>query len=70
MPDVIVLTAEEWRNIYFLPPAPSGRVPPEHVQVSLQAKGLATPPQADGRRYLTMLGDKVQRRAVPVKIEG
>lgn len=68
--DVIELTAEERQFLYFIPPAPTDMQPPEHVQASLQAKGLASATQAEGRRYLTLLGDKVQRQAVPVKVVG
>lgn len=66
----IILTAAERDALYFLPPAPGGRHPPELVQASLQAKGLATAPRDDGRRWLTVLGDQVRLGAQPCRIEG
>lgn len=69
-PPAITLTAEEAALIWFIPQAPGGKEVPEHVQAALEAKGLAALNPADGRRWLTLLGDKVRRGMVPVKIEG
>jgi len=48
---------------------PGGKVMPEEVQQSLQDPGLITAEQADGRRRLTMLGNKARRGAVPITIK-
>ena len=69
MPD-ITLTAAERAALYFFPPADGGKVTPEAVQLKLQDMGLLTAPQADGRRYLTVLGDRVCRGVIPVKVDG
>lgn len=66
----VVLTAEERDLIWFIPQADGGKEVPEHVQAALAAKGLAALNPADGRRWLTLLGDKVRRGVVPVVVEG
>ena len=68
--EVVELTAEERDNLWFIPQAPGGRVVPEHVLASLEAKGIAMTNPADGQRWLTLFGDKVRLGAVPVKIVG
>lgn len=67
---VITLTREEADLIWFIPQAPGGKEVPERVQAALEAKGLAVLNKADGQRWLTMLGDRVRRGMVPVKVEG
>lgn len=67
--DEIVLTAEEHRNFPFFPPAVGGRMPPAHVQASLEAKGLVRV-GVDGRRWVTVHGDRVRMGIVPSKIVG
>ncbi|WP_077036524.1 hypothetical protein [Pelomonas sp. KK5] len=57
----IELTAQEREALYFIPPAPGGRVVSEAIQMSLQQKGLVTPPREDGRRWLTLIGDQIRR---------
>lgn len=69
MSDEIVLTAEERRFFWFFPPAPGGVLPPEHVQQSLLAKGLVAK-GADGRYWMTVLGDQVRLGAHPSRTEG
>lgn len=68
MPEDIVLTAEEHLYFPFFPPAFGGKVPPDHVQLSLEAKGMVRM-HADGRRWVTLLGDKVRQGSVPCRIE-
>lgn len=65
-----VLTAEEREFIWFIPQAAGGKVVPEHVQVSLEEKGICRINPADGKRWLTLFGDKVRLGQVPVKYEG
>jgi len=64
----ILLTQAERHALYFIPPAPGGTQPPEEVQAALQAKGLATAPREDGRRWLTVLGDQVRLGQVPSRV--
>lgn len=65
----IVLTTAERASLYFIPPAPGGKVVPEDIQQRLQDQGLITAPQADGRRRLTVLGDKARLGSVAVSIK-
>ncbi|MDY0747638.1 hypothetical protein SNE35_24260 [Paucibacter sp. R3-3] len=65
----IVLAIAERASLYFFPPAVGGKVVPEEVQQGLQDNGLITAPQADGRRRLTQLGDKVRLGSVKVTIK-
>jgi hypothetical protein len=69
-PPATTLSSEERDLIWFIPQAEGGKVVPERVQASLEAKGICTLNPADGRRWLTVFGDQVRRGAVPVKIEG
>ena len=64
----ITITQAERDALYFIPPAPGGIEPDEAIQLSLEAKGLASPRQPDGRRWLTILGDQVARNSSQLKI--
>ncbi|MDN3922370.1 hypothetical protein [Roseateles violae] len=66
----IILSAEERDLIWFIPQAEGGKLVPERVQLSLEAKGICTMNPTDGRRWLTVFGDRVRRGVVPVRIEG
>lgn len=65
----IELTREERALLWFMPQADGGKVVPERVQLSLEAKGLVAM-GPDGRRGVTQVGDKVRRGALPVKVVG
>jgi len=65
----IILTTAERASLYFFPPAVGGKIVPEDIQQGLQENGLITAPQADGRRRLTQLGDKVRLGSVQVTIK-
>lgn len=60
-PDTLTVTAEERAAIYFIPQQVGGKVVSEEMQQRLQEKGLVTAPLADGRRWITILGDEVRR---------
>lgn len=55
------ITAEERAAIYFIPQMPGGKEVSEAMQQQLQAKGLVTPPNENGLRWITVLGDEVRR---------
>ncbi|MBV8501925.1 MAG: hypothetical protein JO006_09420 [Paucibacter sp.] len=57
----IRLTKEERDALHFIPQVEGGKVVSEAIQLSLQAKGLVTDVRPDGRRWLTLLGDRVRR---------
>lgn len=68
--DDVVLTAEEKRFFPFFPPADGGIVPPEHVRMSLEAKGLVALNKADGRYWVTVRGDQVRQGVISSRVEG
>ena len=55
------VTEEERDALHFIPQVQGGKIISESLQLRLQAKGLVTGIRADGRRWLTSLGDQVRR---------
>ena len=68
MSSEIVLTKEERAALYFMPQAVGGRVVPEEIQASLEAKGLVVATLRG--RWVTVLGDQVRLGTRAVRIEG
>ncbi|MET0207979.1 MAG: hypothetical protein ABW220_02995 [Burkholderiaceae bacterium] len=60
LPAGFVITEDERAALYFIPQAPGGMPVSEEMQQRLQDKGLATGIRADGRRWLTELGDRAR----------
>lgn len=67
--DLVVLTAEEKRFLYFFPPAFGGTQPPDSVRASLETKGLVGR-GSDGRYWMTVKGDHLRQGKVPSRVEG
>lgn len=65
----IALTQEERDYLWFMPQVPGGKVVPERLQQRYAELGLVVR-NAEGQYWPTVLGDKVRRGAVPVKIIG